>query len=126
MLRPGASCDTGGRGSALAYIRLGPAIVTIRDETLPALDAGGPLFESGWHRAESDIAYTASDNTGIKNVRLLVDGQERNRHRHRRATTRFLAHAQMRGVAGSGLAARRSPTARGRSQVVAEDAAGNV
>ena len=50
------SCDTGGRGSPLGYYRLKAAIVTIRDETLPALDAGGPLFESGWRRADSDLA----------------------------------------------------------------------
>ena len=119
------SCDTGGTGPALGYYRLKAAIVTIRDETLPALDAGGPLFESGWRRADSDIAYTASDNTGIKNVRLLMDGQERNRL----DITCDYTFPRPCADAGSGrLGLGSAPIADGSRQVqiVAEDAAGNV
>lgn len=72
------SCDTGG-DNPLGYYRLKAAVVTIRDDSAPALDVGGSLLEAGWRRGDATVTWSASDNTGIRSVRLLVDGQERSR-----------------------------------------------
>ena len=81
---PGAPDHQGVRrrssaGNPLGYLRLRASVVTIRDDTAPGLDTGGSLLETGWRRGDAEVAFSATDNTGIRDVRLLIDGQERSR-----------------------------------------------
>ena len=77
--RPSRAATPAGAGTPLGYLRLKASVVTIRDDTAPALDAGGSLLETGWRRGDAEVAFSATDNTGIRDVRLLIDGQERSR-----------------------------------------------
>ena len=121
------SCDTGGNVTRRSATT-GSRPRSSRSATRPSRHSTppGPLFESGWRRADSDLAYTATDNTGIKNVRLLVDGQEHSRLDLTCDYTVPSAVPGRRQPPHRPRAARRSPTARARSRLVAEDAAGNV
>jgi hypothetical protein len=50
--------------------------VQVADATRPALSRlTGPLWRSGAHRGRQAMRFRASDNVGIRNVRLLVDGE---------------------------------------------------
>jgi hypothetical protein len=119
------SCDTNGSGAPFGSYRLKAAVVTIRDDTLPALEAAGPLFEAGWRRLDSDLAISAGDNTGIKSVRLLVDGQERSRVD---PACDYTFPRPCADTGGRRLGLGSAPIADGsrQVQVVAEDAAGNL
>lgn len=59
----------------MAYQRLK---VTVADSTVPTLMAtGGGLVAPGWKRDTQSVAFTASDNVGIREARLAVDGSTR-------------------------------------------------
>jgi hypothetical protein len=118
------SCNTGGNANPLGFFRIKASVVTIRDDTAPAIDGAGPLFESGWRRGDADLGISAADNTGIKNVRLLVDGLEHNRVDLPCDYTFPRPCSDTNTRIGLGSA----PIADGSRQVqlVAEDAAGNL
>ena len=55
------------------------ATVVIEDETAPELNAKGGSLAPGANPVQkgiADVVFDASDNTGIKSARLLVDGNE--------------------------------------------------
>jgi hypothetical protein len=118
------SCDTEGSEDALAFFRLKAAIVTVRDDTLPALDVRGGVVDPGWHRPDAAVAVTSTDNSGVRSVRLLVNGQEQNRvdlpcdYTRPRPCPDADARQLVLGTAVS--------DGRQSVQVVAEDAAGNL
>lgn len=118
------SCDTGAGGNPLGYYRLKAAVVTIRDDSAPALDAAGTLLEPGWRRGDSVASWSASDNTGIRTVRLLVDGQERSRAD---LPCDFTSARPCADAANRTLGLGDAPIADGarQLQLVATDAAGN-
>jgi hypothetical protein len=49
------------------------SIITVRDDTPPAIVARGPLLAGGW-RNDPSLSYGASDNVGIRQLRVLIDG----------------------------------------------------
>jgi hypothetical protein len=54
------------------------AVVTIADNTQPTVEiTGGLASPSGWLRGDQQVQFAARDNTGIREVEILVDGQER-------------------------------------------------
>jgi hypothetical protein len=66
--------NQGYRGFAYVYA----STVTIADSTPPGVRiTGGPLVSNGWHRAVGTVAYDASDNVGIKEMRAYLDGAPR-------------------------------------------------
>jgi hypothetical protein len=116
-----AGCDTPG---PQGYFRLKAAVVTIRDDTSPRLEVAGSLLDDGWHRGDADLAYTATDNTGIRAARLLLDGTVRSREDVTCDYTRPLpcANASNRRL---GLGGDPIPDGQHELAVVVEDAAGN-
>jgi hypothetical protein len=51
--------------------------VTVLDQTLPGIgNAGGDLWTDDWVSGTRRVSFDASDNTGIKEVRALIDGQQ--------------------------------------------------
>lgn len=68
-------CPVGGGGwygwASLTYIA-----VTVLDETLPSVtNAGGGLWTDGWVSGTQRVSFDATDNTGIKDVRVFIDGR---------------------------------------------------
>lgn len=65
--RPRASVDIAG------------SAITLNDPTPPnvGIAPGGSLTSEGWHGGTRTLAIAASDNTGIRAVRALVDGDSR-------------------------------------------------
>ena len=50
--------------------------VTIADNTLPGIgNPRGPLWTDGWTSGVQQVVFDAGDNTGIREVRALVDGR---------------------------------------------------
>ncbi len=69
-------CPVGGGGwygwASLTYIA-----VTVLDETLPRVgNPGGELWSDDWVSGTRRVTFDASDNTGIKGLRVLVDGRQ--------------------------------------------------
>jgi hypothetical protein len=62
-------------GYPRASLNIWGSVVTIRDEALPSLTAGGPLWSDDWRRASDAVSYSASDGSGIRSVRLEAAGQ---------------------------------------------------
>lgn len=60
--------------AAIARMKVFAASVTVTDDTAPAVKAGGPLFADGLRTAADPVSVEASDSTGIRAVRLEVDG----------------------------------------------------
>jgi hypothetical protein len=76
--RPCRSRSTGDATSAYlsAGIMVTYARVRIADATRPTLGRpAGPLWEARSHRGTEAVRYRASDDVGIRAVRLLVDGR---------------------------------------------------
>ena len=75
-------CDTSARcdyGTEYGDISLYEAVVEVEDETDPGLNVkGGSLARSASpvQKDIADVVFDATDNTGIKSARLLVDGNE--------------------------------------------------
>jgi len=116
-----AGCDTPG---PQGYFRLKAAVVTIRDDVAPKLEVTGSLLDDGWHRADADVGYTASDNTGVRSARLVLDGTERSREDLACDYTRPLpcSNASNRRL---GLGSTPITDGQHQLQLVVEDAAGN-
>lgn len=69
----GSSCSRNGR----AAIRLRNVHVTVRDDIAPQItSARGPLWSTdGWIGGTQDIGLTATDNTGIRQLQVITNGQ---------------------------------------------------
>lgn len=72
------SCETGGTMHRLEMLVYG-ARVTVEDDEPPVVAAPQTVLSDGaWHReATSQLVAAASDNTGIRARRVLLDGVER-------------------------------------------------
>lgn len=67
-------------GSSEAKVSLTAARVTVEDPVMPSLTlTGGSLAASPAQSGTSDVVLDASDNVGVKEARLLIDGVERDR-----------------------------------------------
>jgi hypothetical protein len=67
-------------GSSEAKVSLTAARVTVEDPVNPTLNlTGGTLSASPTQSGTSDITFDASDNVGIKEARLVIDGLEKDR-----------------------------------------------
>lgn len=74
---PNGQCGT---GASLHHVwaALYGARVQVSDQAVPsAPTASGTLWRDGYHRGIENVAITATDNTGIRATRLLVDDQVR-------------------------------------------------
>ncbi|HWK25191.1 MAG TPA: hypothetical protein VNS09_01430 [Solirubrobacter sp.] len=74
---PSGQCGT---GASLHHVwaALYGARVQVSDQAVPsAPTASGTLWRDGYHRGIETVAITASDTTGIRATRLLVDDQVR-------------------------------------------------
>src|SRR4051812_37225985 len=59
-----------------AFARLASATVRLEDDSPPTINAiGGTLWTDGWKNGAQTLSIDASDNSGIREVSLLVDGQ---------------------------------------------------
>src|SRR2546423_3562129 len=68
------SCPFGAGSGASA--RLYSAIVRVSDESAPGVGApSGSLWSDGWKRGSPDVAFDASDNVGIRETNVYLDGQ---------------------------------------------------
>jgi hypothetical protein len=65
-----AGCPTQYQGTPIATIKLFGTRVTVSDGTAPALKVGGPLVSGGWRKPGDVLTYDASDNSGIRAVRI--------------------------------------------------------
>jgi hypothetical protein len=69
------NCSTAdGNDYPHASFNLWGSVVTIRDDVLPSLTAGGAMWADGWHRPSEPFAYDASDIAGIRTVEAHVGG----------------------------------------------------
>jgi len=67
------SCPTSNDGGTrFAELRVYGTAVTLRDDQAPGLSVDGPLLAGGWRRPgdSQELAYAASDATGIRRVAL--------------------------------------------------------
>ena len=72
-----AGCPTANdAGFPFAGLSISGSVVTVRDDTRPRLSVGGALLASGWRTDDAPLDVAADDNTGIRRVRVLVDGAE--------------------------------------------------
>jgi hypothetical protein len=71
------NCPVAASGVPAARLGVRATEVTLSDDSNPTMSAAGPLLGDGWVPATATAAVTASDNTGIRAVRVLVDGAER-------------------------------------------------
>ena len=63
-------------GYLQASANLYSAIVTLQDDSAPGVGSlGGSLLAGGWKRAGQTVSFDASDNSGISQTRVLIDGQ---------------------------------------------------
>jgi hypothetical protein len=69
--------DDGTNRAPIASIKLFGTRVTIDDESRPSLSPRGLLLSPGWRRPSDTVVYDASDNTGIREVRLEAAGRTR-------------------------------------------------
>lgn len=69
-------CPVGG-GDWYGWASLTWVSVTVLDETLPSINnPGGSLWTDQWISGTRRVSFDAGDNTGIKDVRVLIDGRE--------------------------------------------------
>ena len=76
---PTESCATGAAPESHAGVQFQGAKVTVSDPTPPELTGAGPL--EGWRRPVDPLPASATDASGIRTARVLVDGVERFLHR---------------------------------------------
>ncbi|UTI63934.1 Ig-like domain repeat protein [Paraconexibacter antarcticus] len=77
---PGDSCPLNSGSPDHNYLeaiaRLSSATVRIEDNTAPTVaSVSGGLWQAGWRRSAQTVSFDASDNTGIQQSVLLIDGQ---------------------------------------------------
>ncbi len=68
----GGGCPTSNGATRYAEFRLFGAVVTLRDDTAPALRLSGPLTEPGWRKPGDSqrLGFAATDATGIRRLAL--------------------------------------------------------
>ncbi len=72
-------CPVGG-GGYYGWASMTWVAVTVLDETAPSiLNPAGDLWSDRWVSGTRQVAFDAVDNTGIKDVRVLLDGREKAR-----------------------------------------------
>ncbi len=64
-----------GAGGPFAFVDLQGAAVTLEDNTAPRTTASGSLLAAGWRRQSDMVTVNATDNSGIKQLRLEIAGQ---------------------------------------------------
>lgn len=70
-------CPNGGDRPRVS-IDIAKSAITLSDPSPPAVAiAGGSLTTTAWHGGANTLAVSASDNSGIRAVRALVDGDAR-------------------------------------------------
>lgn len=117
-------CNTNdGQGNPFAFVDLQGADVRLEDTTHPTVAASGPLLAVGWHQPSADVALNGSDNSGIRAVRLDVDGRTVVRRRVACDFTRPVPCPSVNGAHFTGGAIGDGGHA---VRLVAEDAAGNT
>ena len=74
---PTTSTGDRSRGSLQALATLYSAVVSVEDNTKPAINGfGGSLWTDGWHRGEHALTVDTTDNSGVSTVRLLRGERE--------------------------------------------------
>jgi hypothetical protein len=74
------SCPTSSTGDAghdylQATANLYSATVRLEDDSAPGIaNARGGLWSDGWHSGGQDYAFDSSDNAGVRETRVLIDG----------------------------------------------------
>src|SRR5215207_6130009 len=72
-----AGCPTANdAGFPFAGLSISGSVVTVRDDTRPRVVTGGSLLAPGWRTDNAFLDFAADDNTGIRRLRVLVDGAE--------------------------------------------------
>lgn len=77
-LTQNVQCGAGSCGSG-ATMHTYSAVVHLNDFSNPSLSMSG-IADNEWVRTDRTISYTASDNIGIKWIKLMVDGATREQH----------------------------------------------
>jgi hypothetical protein len=69
-------CPVGG-GGWYGWVSLTWVAVRVSDATAPSIgNPRGSLWSGTWQRGTRSVTFDAGDNTGIREVRVLVDGRE--------------------------------------------------
>jgi hypothetical protein len=72
-----AGCVTANdQGFPFTGVFISGSVITVRDETLPAVTARGALLAGGWITTDAPLSFGATDNVGIRQLRVLVDGAQ--------------------------------------------------
>ena len=112
-----------GAGGPFSFVDLQGAAVTLEDNTAPRTTASGSLLAAGWRRQSDTVTVNATDNSGIKQLRLEAAG--------RAITTRPVACNYTRpvpcrtSVTGTTLTGASIPDGTHTLRLVSVDAAGN-
>jgi hypothetical protein len=73
-----SGCPLAGVDPAHGYLsarsRLSFASVRLQDDSAPGLNVSGGLWSAGWLRGIQPLAIDATDNAGIRQTRILADG----------------------------------------------------
>ncbi len=67
-------CRNGDANGPYAQYEFQGAVVTIQDDTKPTFTPAGGLLSDNWHKVSDATSYDASDNTGIRNAGIALDG----------------------------------------------------
>ena len=71
------NCPRTFQNTSIATIKVFGTRVTVTDSTTPSLRVGGPLLSAGWRKPGEVLTYDASDNSGVRAVRLEMGGRTR-------------------------------------------------
>jgi hypothetical protein len=113
-------------GIPLGFIFLYGAVVTVSDTSNPSVAGSGGLAADGWRRPGETLDWAASDNVGVRRVRLLLDGTEVDRGDLTcDFTKRIPCPASTAGSLGLGSAAADVTDGTHKLTIVATDSAGN-
>jgi hypothetical protein len=118
------NCPVAANGVPAARLGVRATEVTLSDDSAPTLSAAGPLLSDGWVPGAASATVIASDNSGIRTVRVLVDGAQRTVASGSCDFTKPLPCTDVSG-AQVGLGSDELADGTHAVSVVAEDAAGN-
>ncbi|MET0601516.1 MAG: hypothetical protein ABW167_05955 [Baekduia sp.] len=73
-----SGCPLAGADPAHSYLsarsRLASASVRLQDDSAPSLSVSGGLWSAGWLRGIQQLTIDATDNSGIRQTRIVADG----------------------------------------------------
>jgi hypothetical protein len=117
-------CHTAAGAAPLGEFAMQAAVVTIGDDSAPAVDAAGGVLDPGWQHPDAQLTWSASDNVGIRDARVLLDGQQ---HGQESFACDFTYPLPCANVASHTVGLGDAPIADGQHQLqlVVDDAAGN-